>query len=72
MWNITNCNTKWLNKYFITFIDDLSKHTTIYLLKHKYEAFEKFKQYKTLIENQLIKKIKKFEGLMKVVFIYIW
>ena len=30
------------NKYIITFIDDISKHTTIYLLKNKSGAFEKF------------------------------
>jgi hypothetical protein len=45
-------------KYFITIINDFSRYITIYLLKHKFEAFDKLKKYKTLVENQLNKKIK--------------
>lgn len=30
------------NRYIITFIDDFSKYTTIYLLKNKSDAFENF------------------------------
>ena len=33
------------NRYIITFIDDISKHTTIYLLKNKSDAFEKFQDF---------------------------
>ena len=32
--------------YFITFIDDRSRFGCVYLMKHKSEAFEKFKEYK--------------------------
>ena len=40
------------NKYFITFIDDYSRYTYIYLLKHKDEAFHAFKVYnKAEVEN---------------------
>ena len=28
-------------RYFLTFIDDLSRYGYIYLMKHKYETFEK-------------------------------
>lgn len=45
-------------RYFITFIDDSSRFTYVYLLRNKSEAFEKFKEYKTLVENQKNKKIK--------------
>ena len=31
------------NRYIITFIDDFSKYTTVYLLKNKSDAFENFK-----------------------------
>ena len=41
-------------EYFITFTDDLSRYGYIYLMKHKSEAFEKFKEF----QNQLGKKIK--------------
>ena len=46
------------NRYFITFIDDCSRFTYVYLLKHKDEAFNAFKVYKAEVENQLGKKIK--------------
>ena len=31
-------------RYFLIFTDDLSKYGYIYLMKHKSETFEKFKQ----------------------------
>ena len=31
--------------YFLTFIDDLSRYEYIYLMKHKSETFEKFKEF---------------------------
>lgn len=46
------------NRYFITFIDDCSRFTYVYLLKHKDEAFKMFKVYKAEVENQLRRKIK--------------
>ena len=45
-------------KYFVTFIDDHSKKTWIYFLKTKDEVFEKFKEFKALVENMMGKKIK--------------
>jgi hypothetical protein len=45
-------------RYFLTFIDDFSRKTHVYLLKAKGEAFEKFKQYKMLVENDIGHKIK--------------
>ena len=44
--------------YFITFTDDLSRYGYIYLMKHKSEALEKFKEFQNEVENQLGKKIK--------------
>ncbi|XP_050889487.1 uncharacterized protein LOC127094740 [Lathyrus oleraceus] len=46
------------NRYFITFIDDSSIYTHVYLLKHKDDAFNAFKTYKAEVENQLNKSIK--------------
>lgn len=46
------------NGYFITFIDDYSKYTYIYLMRNKDEVFDKFKLYKSLVENQKEKRIK--------------
>ena len=40
------------NWYFITFINDCSRFTYVYLLKHKDEVFYAFKVYKVEVENQ--------------------
>ncbi len=45
-------------RYFLTFIDDFSRKTHVYFLKVKGEVFEKFKQYKALVENEIGHKIK--------------
>jgi hypothetical protein len=45
-------------RYFITFIDDFSMYTYVYLMKNKDEAFYMFKKYKTEVENQKDKRIK--------------
>ncbi len=45
-------------RYFLTFIDDFSRKIHVYLLKTKGETFEKFKQYKALVENEIGNKIK--------------
>jgi hypothetical protein len=39
------------NIYFITFIDDCSRYTYVYLMRSKDEAFNKFKCYKSIVEN---------------------
>ena len=43
--------------YFLTFTDDLSRYGYIYLMKHKYETFEKFKELQSEVENHRNKKI---------------
>ncbi|CAN4121548.1 unnamed protein product [Withania somnifera] len=42
----------------ITFIDDYSRYVWVYFLKDKSEAFEKFKEFKDMVERELGKKIK--------------
>ena len=44
--------------YFLTFTDDLSRYGYIYLIKHKSETFEKFKEFQSEVENHRNKKIK--------------
>lgn len=44
--------------YYVLFIDVLSRNTWIYFLKKKYEVFDRFKEFKALVENQTEKKIK--------------
>ena len=44
--------------YFITFTDDFSMYGFVYLMKHKYEAFDKFLVYQSMVEKQTGKSIK--------------
>ena len=44
--------------YFLTFIDDFSRKSWVYFLKHKSETFFKFQLFKSLVENEYGKKIK--------------
>jgi transposase InsO family protein len=45
-------------QYFITFTDDFSRYGYIYLMRHKSESFEKFKEFYNEVQNQLDKTIK--------------
>ena len=45
-------------EYFVTFIDDYSRYGYVYLMQHKSDTFEKFKEYRAEVENQLGKTIK--------------
>jgi hypothetical protein len=38
--------------YYVSFIDDFSRNTWIYFLRNKSEVFERFKEFKALVENQ--------------------
>ncbi|KAG8492880.1 hypothetical protein CXB51_010053 [Gossypium anomalum] len=44
--------------YFITFTDDFSRYGYVYLMRHKFEALEKFKESKNEVQNLLGKTIK--------------
>ena len=45
-------------QYFITFTDDFSRYGYVYLMKHKSETFEKFKEFQNEVQTQRDKKIK--------------
>ncbi|KAK8980543.1 hypothetical protein V6N11_074154 [Hibiscus sabdariffa] len=45
-------------QYFITFTDDFSRYGYIYLMRHKSEALERFKEFKNEVHNQHGKSIK--------------
>lgn len=45
-------------QYFLLFVDDHSRMTFIYFLKHKNQVFKQFKEFKAMVENQQNKKIK--------------
>ena len=46
--------------YYVSFIDYFARKTWIYFMKNKDEVFNKFKEFKALIENHTKKNIKTF------------
>jgi hypothetical protein len=40
-----------INKYYVSFIDDYSKFTWVYLLKFKSDVFQKFHEFQNLVER---------------------
>ena len=45
-------------KYFISFIDHYSRYDHVYIMHHKFDSLEMFKEYKIEVENELSKTIK--------------
>jgi hypothetical protein len=43
---------------YVSFIDDFSKKTWLYFLRKKSEVFRKFEEFKSLVENEIDKKVK--------------
>ena len=46
------------SRYYITFIDDLSRKVWVYFLKNKSNAFETFKKWKVMVETEIGLKVK--------------
>ena len=44
--------------YYVRIIDDFSRNTWLFFLKNKLQVFNKFKDFKALVQNQIGKKIK--------------
>jgi histone deacetylase 1/2 len=49
-------------KYYVSFIDDYSKFTWIYLLKHKSDVFQKFCDFQQHVERLFDRKILAFQS----------
>ena len=47
------------SRYYMSIIDDFSRRVWVYILKHKSEAYDTFKVWKTAVENQTGKKVKR-------------
>jgi histone deacetylase 1/2 len=42
--------------YYVTYIDDFSKYTWVYLIKQKYDVFQVFKNFQNLVKGSLEEK----------------
>ena len=55
--------------YFLIFTDDLSRYEYIYLMKHKYETFEKFKEFQSEVENHCNKNKSIYDMIAEVKYL---
>ena len=56
-------------RYFLTFTDDLSRYGYIYLMKHKSETFEKFKEFQSEVENHHTKNKSFYDMIAEVKYL---
>ena len=59
LWGASMVPSLGAKRYMMTITDDFSRKVWVYFLRHKNEAFIKFKNFKALVENQTGRKIKK-------------
>lgn len=59
LWGPSRQVSKGGARYFLIFVDDYSRKVWIYFLKHKNDVLEYYKQWKTLIEKQTGRQIKR-------------
>ena len=67
VWGPTKVSSIGGKHYFVTFIDDHSQEVWVYFLKHKSEAFEAFKRWKAMVENEASLKSKSSKPIMVVI-----
>ena len=54
--------------YYVSFIEDFLRNTWIYFFRKKFEVFNRFKEFKALVENQTDKIIKVMRANNGVLF----
>ena len=62
MGDFKNHESRGGKKYYITFVDEISRYTIVYLLQSKDEAEGMFLKYKVEVGNQLDRKIKRLRS----------
>ena len=56
-------------RYFLTFTDYLGRYEYIYLMKHKSETFEKFKEFQSEVENHCNKNKSFYDMISEVKYL---
>ena len=59
-------------RYVLTLTDDLSRYGYVYLMKHKSETFEKFKEFQSEVENQRDKRINVYDMIIEISELRVW
>ena len=62
LWGLSLISSTVGFRFYISFVDNCTRFTHIYPLKHKHEALSAFIQYKNLVENKFEKKNKTLQS----------
>ena len=58
VWVLAHVQSLARSRYYVTFIDDATRKTWVYCIRHKFDVFSTFKKWKYLVENETGKKLK--------------
>ena len=58
VWGSAQISSLGSSHYYVTFIDDATKKTWIYCIQNIYDVFDTCKKWKTLVENEIGKRLK--------------
>jgi hypothetical protein len=58
--------------YFLTFVDDRSKKTCVYIMKNKSDVLSVYKKFKVSVESETRKKLKCIHWYTHIMMVTIW
>jgi transposase InsO family protein len=58
VWGPTQASSLGVSHYYVTFIDDVTRKTWVYCIRQKYDVFDTFKKWKSLVENETGRRLK--------------
>ena len=62
VWGPSPISTSGGSRYFVIFVDDFSRYTSIYLFKNRYELYQIYRDFTKMIETRFSKPIKVFRS----------
>jgi hypothetical protein len=57
VWGPSQVSSLGVSHYYVTFIEDATRKTWVYCIQQKYDVFDTFKKWKSLVENDTRKKV---------------
>jgi hypothetical protein len=58
VWGPAHVSSLGVSHYYVTFIDDATRKTWVYCIRQKIDVFDTFKKWKSLVENEMGKRLK--------------
>ena len=62
IWGPAQVSSLGASRYYVTFINDVTRKTWIYFIHNKSDVFDTFKKWKALVEIEIGKKLKRLRS----------